>query len=889
MNTRNRFDWDRATGFGLRRATVVLGCAVIFAGTARGASATDFPGPRQPVDPQAAWLAYSEVDAHRVFPVGSSVPDTILKLGDSAIEATAENELRLGLKGMLHRELRVDKTASEFGSANNVIVIGSESEIEAWKPSLKSAKKLAAEGFRLRRVVEGKNAWLVVEGGEERGVLYGSFALLRLIAEEHSMVGLDVTDAPSATIRWTNEWNNPNGTIERGYAGPSIFFDKGEVRSDVSRASKYARLLSSVGINGCTINNVNADRLLLKTENLKEIARVANAFRPYGVRLSLAIPIISPETVGGLKTFDPGAPEVVAWWKNKIDEIYTLIPDFAGVIIKADSEGQPGPSQYGRTPAETANMIARALKPHGGVVMYRGFVYNNHLDWNDMKADRARAGYDNFHNLDGTFDENVVVQIKHGPIDFQTREPVSPLFSGLHKTNEAIELQITQEYTGQQQHLVYLVPMWKAALDTNTHVSDKTPSRVQDIVTGKTFGKMDGGFVGVSNVGLDDYWLGHPLAMANLYGYARLAWNPELSAADISDEWTRQTFGNDPQVRNVINSLELNSWHNYEDYTGPLGVGTLTNIIGVHFGPGIESAERNGWGQWIRADHNGIGMDRSVATGTGYIGQYPPPLAAEYESLKTCPDNLLLFMHHVPYDYRLHSGKTLIQHVYDTHYDGAAAAAAQIPAWESLAGKVPDRTYFEVMKRFEFQAGHAIVWRDAIVNWFYKMSGIPDDKGRVGNYPNRIEVESMDLTGYVPIEVSPWETASGGKAVACEGKDSCSASTTFSRPDGWYDIAVQYFDLTKGFSHYSLLVNGVPTEKWTADGALPAAAASVAREQALDGSSSTRHTARGIALHAGDKITLVGIPDGEEFAPLDYIEITPLAQTVRVQAAAKAK
>ena len=864
MNPLRRNDGWPAAWLSLRRAVFLFGCgSVAYAGMM---FASPVPGARQPADPQAAWLAFNEVDAARVFPVGTAMPDTVLRLSDSALEVSAADELQRGFAGMLHRVLRLDAGGSQAAKDHDLVVVGTVKEIAAWRPSLREEKQLAPEGFRLRRIVSGRDSLLIVEGADVRGTLYGAFALLRMIAEGQSLAHLDDAEAPSARVRWTNEWDNPDGSIERGYAGRSIFFDHGDVRQDLMRAGEYARLLASVGINGCTINNVNADPNLLRPERLREIARIAAAFRPYGVRLSLSIAMNSPQVIGGLKTFDPLAPEVAAWWQAKADEIYRAIPDFGGVIIKADSEGQPGPSQYGRTPAEAANVVARALKPHGGIVLYRGFVYNHHLDWRDPKADRARAGYDNFHSLDGMFDDNVIVQIKNGPIDFQVREPVSPLFAGLHRTNEAIELQITQEYTGQQRHLVFLVPMWKTALDTDMHVPGARPSRVRDIVTGRTFARLSGGFVGVANVGLDDYWLGHPLAMANLYGFGRLAWGPSLSATTISDEWTRLTFGNDAEVRRVVNALLLNSWHVYEEYTGPLGVGTLTDIIGVHYGPGIESAERNGWGQWIRANHNGIGMDRTVATGTGYIGQYPPGLAAEYETLKACPDELLLFMHHVPYTYRLHSGKTVIQYIYDTHYAGAGEAAAQVPAWERLAGKVPDSTYFEVLRRLNYQAGHALVWRDAVVNWFHQMSGIADDEGRVGNHPNRIEAESMQLVGYAPTVVTPWETASGGKAVVC-GQATCSASTVFTRPDGWFDVAVQYFDLRNGVSHFTLEINGSPVDTWTANDTLPS--------DKLNGHTSTRHTTAGVALHRGDRISIVGTTGEREPAPLDYLEITP--------------
>ncbi len=808
---------------------------------------------------EPAWLAYRAVNSAAVFPNG--VPDTVVVLGRNALEDSASHELALGWRGMLQHEPRVVMGAG--GGLKSAVVIGTQAEIDAWRPASHKREPLTAEAYRLYRIGDD----LAVEGGDGRGVLYGTFALLRLIAEEHSLTALDESSSPADSIRWTNEWDNPDGTIERGYAGPSIFFSNGKVRADLSRAAAYARLLSSVGINGCTINNVNANIDLLKPDSLASIARIADVFRAYGVRLSLSVDMSSPQVLGGLKTFDPLDPNVAAWWKSKVDEIYHVIPDFGGILIKADSEGRPGPSQYGRTPAEAANVVARALRPHGGVVLYRGFVYNNHLDWKDLKADRARAGYDNFHALDGKFDDNVIVQIKHGPIDFQVREPVSPLFAALPHTNEAIELQITQEYTGQQRHLVYLVPMWKEALDTDMRASATAPPLpVKQIVSGRTIPPEHhsaGGFVGVSNVGTDG-WLGNPLALANLYGFGRLAWDSNLSAAAISDEWTRLSFGNDPAVRAVVNKLELDSWHIYESYTGPLGLGTLTDIIRVHFGPGIESAERNGWGQWIRGDHDGVGMDRTVATGTGYIGQYPAPLAAKYESLATCPDNLLLFMHHVPYSYRLHSGETVIQYIDDTHYWGADAAAAQVPVWESVHGKVADAIYDEVLKRLQFQAGHAVVWRDAVTQWFTKMSGIPDAKSRVGNYPGRIEAESMQLDGYTPVDVTPWETASGGRAVVCAAKR-CSAETTWDKPDGWYDVTVRYFDLLHGQSRFALSIAGTEVDHWIASETLPS--------DKLDGHTSSRRVLRHVAIHRGDVVRVVGQPDGPEQAPLDYLEI----------------
>ena len=547
----------------------------------------------------------------------------------------------------------------------------------------------------------------------------------------------------------------------------------------------------------------------------------------------------------------------------KVGKIYQLIPDFGGFVIKADSEGRPGPSSYGRTPADAANVIARALKPHGGILFYRAFVYDHHLDWRNPKNDRARAAYDIFHPLDGKFDDNVIVQIKYGPIDFQAREPVSPLFGGLEKTNQGIELQITQEYTGQQRHLCFLPVMWKEILDFDLHVNgNKTP--VRDLVAGKVFDRPAGAFVGVANVGMDENWLGHPLAMANLYGFGRLAWNPNLSAETIAEEWTRLTLGNDPVVAKTVTGMQLASWQAYESYTGPLGTQTLTDILASHYGPGIESSERNGWGQWHRADHEGIGMDRTVATGTGYAGQYPPAIRDLYESVQTTPDELLLFFHHVAYTYVLHSGKTVIQHIYDSHYEGAEQAAEFVRQWKSLEHRVPDDLFTAVLARLEYQAGHAIVWRDAICSWFLRTSGTPDAKGRAGTHPDRIEAETMQLKGYVAMDITPWENASGGKAIECTKASACIATFRFDRPAGKYEMNVQYFDQNNGKSKFRVFAGNQKADEWIADDHFPATKPG--------GDASTRRTIHGLVLHPGDEIRIEGIPDGEERAPVDYVE-----------------
>ena len=835
----------------VNRCIFVLACLLMAASQPQAHAETGAEG----------WLRYAPLTSQAAHTY-AQLPRTVVALSDSPITSQATSELVRGLHSMLSDTFK----SAPLNSNTEAILIGTASEVSARVPAWNTATPVGADCFSVLPNPSQSNGWIIA-GGSDRGTLYGVFHLLEEIAQQKPLSA--DTECPSSPIRWVNQWDNLDGTIERGYAGRSIFFDQGHVRGDLTRVGDYGRLLASVGLNGATVNNVNSDLRTLEPAMIHELARIADALRPWGVRMSLSIDLSSPQIVGHLNTFDPLDPTVASWWQTKVDEIYQAIPDFAGFVIKADSEGRLGPSKYGRTPAQAANCVARALKPHGGVVLYRGFVYNNHLDWNDLKADRARAGYDNFHALDGTFEPNVVIQIKHGPIDFQVREPVSPLFAALQHTNQAIELQVTQEYTGQQRHMVFLVPMWKTALDTDLRVQNhSTP--VKEIVEGRSFHQPLGGFVGVTNVGLDANWLHHPMAMANLYGFGRLAWNPNLTTDQIIDGWTRMTFGNDPRVVSTIDDLQRNSWHVYEQYTGSLGIGTLTNILSYHFGPGIESAERNGWGQWFRGDNKGIGMDRTAATGTGYIGQYPPELASIYESLSTCPDDLLLFMHHVPYDHVLHNGKTVVQYVYDEHYEGAATAATYAPRWHQLHGLIDDERYNQVLDLFTYQAGHAIVWRDAVTRWFQRISGIDDNLGRVGHYPNRIEAENMNADGYTSVGVTPWETASNSKAAICLRPAGCTLKAALDKPAGTYNITVQYFDYWHGASHFALAINGRPISHWIANDILPPAR--MAEEP--NGDTSTRITFTGIPLKPGDTLTLSGAPDGDEPAPVDYIELS---------------
>ncbi len=400
-------------------------------------------------------------------------------LGDGVVLKNAAQELSRSIGQMLGRSIGAATEVS-----GDAIVLGTLAQVRA-AAKMHAAQELTGDGYWITRAKIHGYRCIVIAGADERGVLYGVFGLLGKIARGESIPANEVQQ-PSAPIRWVNQWDNLDGRIERGYGGPSIFFADGKVRSDLTRAGEYARLLASIGINGCTINNVNAAPGVLEDDFIAQAQRIADVFSPWGVQISMSVDLSSPKLIGGLDTFDPMDPRVAEWWRKKVDEIYRQIPDFGGFVVKADSEGRSGPSAYGRTHADAANVIARALKPHGGVVFYRAFVYNHHLDWRDPKNDRAKAAYDNFHPLDGKFDDNAIVQIKNGPIDFQVREPVSPLFAGLRRTNEAIELQITQEYTGQQKHLCFLVPMWKEVLTFDMRV-DGGSTPVKDLVSGRVF------------------------------------------------------------------------------------------------------------------------------------------------------------------------------------------------------------------------------------------------------------------------------------------------------------------------------------------------------------------------------------------------------------------
>lgn len=544
--------------------------------------------------------------------------------------------------------------------------------------------------------------------GNASGLLYGTYRLMMKLA-----AGLnpqcDFT-RPAYALRMLNHWDNMDGMVERGYAGDSLFFSKGRFRNDWPRLTQYARLLASVGINAVCVNNVNvrppADRLITR-DWLPDLARLADLLRAYGIRLMVAADFALPHSAG-IGTADPLDPAVQRWWQKRAEEIYGLIPDFGGVVIKADSEFRPGPHTYGRSHSQGANMLARAFRPHGGYVIWRCFVYNCKQDWRDHAIDRPKAAFEQYAPMDGTFDAHVILQIKNGPYDFQTREPVSPLLYAMPNTEKALELQLAQEYTGQQIDLYYMPPMWQEI------TRDLLPFKPRHICA-------------VSNLGRDDNWTGHDLAQANLFSYGLFAWRGQ-TADDDADWWILLSYGSNPVVLSTLRAMLLRSRAVYESYTAPLALGWMVHPDS-HYGPNPEGYEYDKWGTYLRTDGRAVGIDRS-SRGTGFTLQYPEALRRRYDSPHTCPQELLLFFHRLPFDHVLPDGRTLIQYIYDTRFEGALGAEALLRDWESLEGLIPEESFRHTRERFVRQLQNACEWRDVLNNYFWRFSGIPDERGR---------------------------------------------------------------------------------------------------------------------------------------------------------------
>ncbi len=592
---------------------------------------------------------------------------------------------------------------------------------DAVKVTLAKNEKIAKEGY-----VVDKN---VVSASDCRGALYGAFHLIRarLMGREYADIAAD--HAPSNPLRMMNHWDNMDGSIERGYSGRSFFYVNDEIVVD-ERTVDYARFMASIGINGIVINNVNvkwAATDLITTRFFDKVKELSDVFEDYGIRLYLSLNFASPIELGGLPICDPLDESVINWWKDKIKEVYDHLPNLGGFLVKADSEGRPGPFTYGRTQADGANMLGDIIAPYGGIIIWRCFVYNCTQDWRDTKTDRARAGYDYFKGLDGEYHDNVILQIKNGPMDFQIREPISPLLGGLTKTNQMLEVQIAQEYTGHQIDLCYLIPMFKEILGFKTYCKEGADT-VADVVSGRTMGNKLAGMAAVINTGNDFNWTGNDLAAANLYGFGRLAYDTDLSAEEIAREWVRLTFNLDAELEDKLVDMLLRSREIYEKYTSPLGIGWMVTPHD-HYGPSVDGYEYSRWGTYHRADHLGLGVDRTDK-GTGYAQQYYSPNAEMYNDPKTCPENLLLFFHHIPYTWKLKSGQSLIQYIYDSHFEGYKEAQELAETWKEFEGKVSERTFACVSERFGRQVYNAREWCDQVNSYFFRKSGITDEKGR---------------------------------------------------------------------------------------------------------------------------------------------------------------
>lgn len=580
-----------------------------------------------------------------------------------------------------------------------------ESEIRLLSPAnrkiLLNPRSDMGDGYRIE-----KNGDTCEVYGGETGILYGTYRLCEDLTLGRSIS--TVENRPKYALRMINCWDNMDGFVERGYSGRSLFFEGGRLSYDPARIRQLGRMMASAGLNAISVNNVNvhepAQRLM--EDMLPEVAALADLLRPFGVRLILSIDFSSPMR-HGIPTADPLDSRVQAWWKETAANVYKSIPDLAGFLVKADSENRPGPFTYGRNHADGANMLAEALKPFGGVLIWRCFVYNCRQDWRDTKTDRPKAAYEHYAYLDGAFAENVILQVKHGPFDFQVREPVSPLLLGMKKTNLALELQLAQEYTGHQIDIYTMAPMWKEIF------ADMPAGNIMSIAA-------------VSNLGRDENYTGHPFAAANLYAYGRFAWDPDSCPETVLRDWVRLSYDLKEDQADALCALLLSSRRVYEKYTAPLGICWMVTPH-EHYGPNPSGYEYDLWGTYHKADRNAIGIDRTAA-GTGYLEQYPEAFRTLYGTPESCPDLLKLFFHRLPYDYRMSDGRTLVQRIYDDHFEGCEEAEKMLALLESVDFPEPDRGI--ILDRMKKQVLNAREWRDIINTFFHRLSGMPDEKGR---------------------------------------------------------------------------------------------------------------------------------------------------------------
>jgi alpha-glucuronidase len=665
------------------------------------------------------WLRYNKLTNEKKLADYKKQITGFRMEGNSPTLSIAADELKRGLQGLLATSITQVENESY---KNNLIICG-----KLTSPSIKTylANKtipdLGKEGYTLQSIARGKQNIILIVAQEDIGVLYGVFHFLRLLQTEQSIQQVNITEVPKIKLRVLNHWDNLDRTVERGYAGFSLWNWHKLPQYIDQRYLDYARANAAVGINGTVLTNVNANAKILTEDYLKKVEALANAFRPYGIKVYLTARFSAPIELGDLPTADPLDQRVQQWWNDKAKAIYKRIPDFGGFLVKANSEGQPGPQNYGRTHKDGANMLATAVEPYKGVVIWRAFVYDN-----NVPDDRAKQAYSEFKPLDGTFKENVLVQVKNGAIDFQPREPFHPLFGAMPKTPLMMEFQITQEYLGFSTHLVYLSTLFKECLEADTKTSGQMAT-VANIIDGSIDKHALTGIAGVANIGTDINWCGHPFAQANWYAFGRLAWNHTLTSEAIAEEWIRMTFSNDESLVKPVKDVMMASREVTVNYMTPLG---LHHIMGWshHHGPApwIKDKHRADWTSvyYHKADSLGIGFNRT-ATGSDAVKQYSPAVAAKFASLKDCPEEFLLWFHHVPWDYQVKSGRTLWGELCHRYYKGVDDVKWMQQTWQSLKGKVDHERFEEVASLLALQHEEASIWRDACVLYFQTFSKRP--------------------------------------------------------------------------------------------------------------------------------------------------------------------
>ena len=678
------------------------------------------------------WLNYSKIDDASLLETYRNQLQTVFVTDGGATMDVIKRELDRGLGGLLQQEVRFEPNPT----FQNQLIVSRYAELGEDLRTLVDPADLTSEGYFIRTIENKKHRMVLITAQTDIGLLYGTFHFLRILQMHQALDGLQVMESPKVDIRMLNHWDNLDRTVERGYSGFSIWNWHTLPDYIDQRYIDYARANASIGINGTALTNVNANGLILTPQYLEKVKALADLFRPYGLKVYLTARFSAPIEIGGLETADPLDPKVVQWWKDKTKQIYDLIPDFGGFLVKANSEGQPGPQNYGRTHLDGANLLADALAPFQGVVIWRAFVYSEHDD-----TDRAKQAYSEFVPDDGKYRDNVLIQVKNGPIDFQPREPFHPMFGAMPNTPQMMEFQITKEYLGFATHLVYLPKLFEEVLQSDTYQKGKG-STVVKVVDGSLNNKRLTGMAGVANIGTDANWTGHPFGQADWYGFGRLAWDPYLDSGTIAEEWLRCTFTNDENFVGPVKKMMLESREAVVNYMNPLGLHHMFDT-GHHYGPGpwVDNLSRPEWNPvyYHKADEEGIGFDRTK-TGSDALSQYAPELGEKFGNLETCPEEYLLWFHHLPWDYQLKNGRTLWDGLGIKYQQGVDQVGDMIKTWENMKPFVDEYRHNQVSMLLGIQLKEAKWWRDACMLYFQTYSKM--------DFPKEMEKPENTLEHY---------------------------------------------------------------------------------------------------------------------------------------------